>query len=58
MITVQIPCHNFSTQVFVKPKQDRKCPLCKCWWRVDVSLLKEEAGKTFHKVEWTQIGRL
>jgi hypothetical protein len=58
VITVKIPCCEFSTQVFVKPLQDRKCPKCKCWWRVDVSLIKQSGNKIFHKVEWTKIGVL
>ena len=44
-----------------KPTQERQCPRCRNWWRVDVTLISRDpspAVKAMHRLDWLNIGKL
>lgn len=63
IITVKMPCceHRGASKHTVRTSpapQDRKCPHCKHWWRVDVRKLSQRGDRHVHVVEWTHVGLL
>lgn len=57
-VVAKFPCCR-SALVKVHPekqKQDKLCPTCKHWWRVDTRTLKRNGKALFTNVEWTHIG--
>ena len=69
-VKASFPCCGQFVMVKDEPKQDRKCPKCQTWWRVDVRLLgqRRETGtgrpstenliRSLHEVTWTHVGLL